>query len=208
MTAQRVENSCETTIGEHLDWRGKPETMPDCAMDGTRDSNSQISMTQDAMKRQKLKALRDEIVTQLPDSWLFPTEGDVQGFMGTSSIMFVAERPSTATGFGGPGKSLLYPLLAATGNANAHLTDVIKTRGKVDDPYPEQIAIHRRFFDREVEIVQPQVIIAFGQKVYDLLQFTLADCGITIRQVWHYAYAARWRRHAEFRGQLLKALDA
>ena len=47
-------------------------------------------------------------------------------------------------------------------------------------------------FDRESEIVRPRLIVAFGQKVYDLLQFSLAGSGIRIRQVWHYSYAARW----------------
>ena len=149
-------------------------------------------MNRDTAKRRKLEALRDEILSQLPEAWLFPTFGTVQGFLGTSPVMFVAERPSTAKGFGGPGKSLLYPLLEKTGTANGHLTDVIKTHGKVGQPYPEDIAMHRQFFDRVIEIVQPHLIIAFGQKVYDLLQFSLAGRGIKIRQIWHYSYAARW----------------
>ena len=121
--------------------------------------------------------------------------------------MFVAERPSTARGFSGPGRSFLYPLLEETGNDNAHLTDVIKTRGKVGQPYPEEIAPHRHFFDREMEIVRPRLIIAFGQKVYDMLQFALAGRRIRIRQVWHYSYAARWpRKRAAFKTQLLEAL--
>jgi len=161
----------------------------------------------DASKKRKLEVLRAEIRSQLPDAWLFPTEGNVQGFMGTSSVMFVAERPSSARGFGGPGKSLLYPLLEETGNANAHITDVIKTHGTVDQPYPEDIAVHRHIFDREIEIVRPHLIIAFGQKVYYLLQFSLAGRGIKIRQVWHYSYAARWpRNHAAFKTRLREAL--
>jgi uracil-DNA glycosylase len=163
-------------------------------------------MNRDPSKRQKLEALRDEIL-RLPEAWLFPPEGSVQGFMGTSPVMFVAERPSTAKEFSGPGKSFLYPLLEETDNGNGHLTDVIKTRGKVGQSYPEEIAPHRDFFDREIEILQPRLIVAFGQKVYDLLQFALASQGIKIRQVWHYAYAARWpRKRAAFKRQLREAL--
>jgi uracil-DNA glycosylase family 4 len=164
-------------------------------------------MNRGTLKRRRLEALRDEILARLPEAWLFPPEGNVQGFVGTSPVMFVAERPSTAKGFSGPGKSFLYPLLEETGNANAHLTDVIKTRGKVGQPYPEEIAPHRHFFDREIEIVRPRLIVAFGQKVYDLLQFSLADRGIKIQQVWHYSYAARWpKKRDAFRTQVREAM--
>jgi len=164
-------------------------------------------MNRDTSTRRKLEALRDEILSRLPEAWLFPTVGNVQGFLGTSPVMFVAERPSTAKGFSGPGKSLLYPLLEKTGTTNAHLTDVIKTHGHVGQPYPEEIAVHRHFFDCEIKIVRPRLIIAFGQKVYDLLQFSLAGRGIKIRQVWHYSYAGRWpNKRAAFKTQLREAL--
>lgn len=40
---------------------------------------------------------------------------------------------------------------------------VINSRGRVGEPYPEDIAPHRPVFDREVETVRPRLIIAFGQ---------------------------------------------
>lgn len=163
-------------------------------------------MNRETVKRRQLEALRDEIMSRLPAAWLFPSVGSVQGFLGAGPVMFVAERPSTAGEFSGPGKSLLYPILEETGAANGHLTDVIKTRGRVDDPYPDDIATHRHFFDREIEIVCPRVIVAFGQKVYDLLQFSLAGRGIKIRPVWHYSYAARWGKRAEFSTELRNVL--
>ncbi len=122
-------------------------------------------------------------------------------------MIIVAERPTRAKGFSGAAKSLLYPLLEETGNANAHLTDVVKTRGKIGEPYPEDIGEHRRFFDREIEIVQPRLIVAFGKKVHNLLQFYLAGHGIRIRQVWHYSYATRWPgKRAEFKKQVQEAV--
>jgi len=105
-------------------------------------------------------------------------------------VMLVAERPSTGH-FGGPSDGLLYSLLEKYGAAEAHLTDVIKSRGKVGEPYPTDMSPHRHTFDRELEIVKPTLIVTFGQKVYDLLQFSFAGSGITIRPVWHYAYARR-----------------
>ncbi len=117
-------------------------------------------------------------------------QAEVQGFLGTGPIMFVAERPSTGN-FGGVADRLLYRVLEGLGAADAHLTDVIKSRGLVRAPYPEDIGPHRRIFDKEIEIIRPKRIIAFGQKVHDLLQFSLAGSGIKIVQVWHYS-RGRW----------------
>lgn len=163
-----------------------------------------MSTSRDAVKRRKLAALRQEILSAIPNAWLFPTQRGVQGFMGTSPVMFVAERP--ATGPFSPSTVRLYGLLEKNGAANSHLTDVIKSRGKVGEPYPEDMSAHRRIFDREIEIVRPHLIVAFGQKVYDLLQFHLAGSGIKIRQVWHYS-VWRWpSRRTAFAKQIRRVL--
>ena len=54
-----------------------------------------MSVNQNASKKRKLDALRKEILSAMPEAWLFPTVGKVQGFLGASPVMFVAERPST-----------------------------------------------------------------------------------------------------------------
>ena len=152
-----------------------------------------------------LHKLRGDILSSIPDPWLFPENGKVKGFMGLGPFMLIAERPSTGPVSGHP--RFLYSLLERYNAGGAHLTDLIKSRGKVGDPYPADMGPHRRIFDRELEIVQPTVIIAFGAKVYDLLQFTLAGRGITIRRVWHYAYARRGADKAKaFKRQIRNAL--
>lgn len=163
----------------------------------------------DEEKRRQLEALAEEIHVELGDQvWLFDQNDKVQGFLGTSSdVMFVAERPSMARTPKGPGGSFLYPLLEATGNGNAHVTDVIKIRGKNGDPYPDDLAPHKRFLERELDIVQPRLIIAFGQKVYDLLVFALAERGIPIKRVYHYSAGGRWpKRKLECERQIREAL--
>jgi len=140
-------------------------------------------------KTRLLEKLRDEIRVSIADPWLFPKHGNIKGFLGTGPAMLVAERPSTGR-VGWPPR-LLYSLLEKFNAGAAHLTDIIKSRGKVGEPYPADVGPHRRIFDRELEIVQPTLIVTFGQKVYDLLRFTLAGSGITIRHVWHYSYARR-----------------
>ena len=142
-------------------------------------------MSKEAQVKQ-LEILRAEIETTFTDAWLFPTRGLVQGFLGNGPVMFVAERPSTAS-FNNKPAILLYSLLEKHGVSDAHLTDVIKTRGKGGQPYPEDMAPHRHIFDREVEIVKPSIMIALGQKVYDLLQFSFAGSGIKVKPVWHFS---------------------
>jgi hypothetical protein len=103
---------------------------------------------------QKLQALREEILATIPTPWLYPEVGNVQGFMGVGSVMFVAERPSTGS-FPSRADRLLYGLLEKYGMEEIHLTDVIKSRGRVRAPCPD-MTLHRRVFDREIEIVQPR----------------------------------------------------
>ncbi|MEK7656119.1 MAG: uracil-DNA glycosylase family protein [Elusimicrobiota bacterium] len=158
-------------------------------------------------KLKQLEALCDQIHSSIEKPWLFPTRGAVQGFLGTGSVMFVGERPSTGN-FGGPSDSLLYSLLEKHGVADAHLTDVIKTRGKVGEPYPDMYG-HREVFDRELDILKPRMIIAFGQKVHDLLRFCLAEKRTPIRTIWHYSYTRRGSdKVPRFEEQLKRALQS
>jgi uracil-DNA glycosylase len=122
--------------------------------------------------------------------------------------MCVAERPSTGT-FPDPSVRRLYNLLDKLGIPDSHLTDVIKSRGKVGEPYPSDMRPHKEVFDEEIDIVKPRCIVAFGQKVFDLLQFALAGSGIKIYQVHHYAYARRGARAAAaFEKTFRKAIKA
>ena len=149
-------------------------------------------------KRERLKQLKKEIEAMISDAWLFPIDPrvpKVQGFLGPGPIMFVGERPSTGR-FGGPSDERLYNLLVELEMEDSHLTDVIKSRGKVGEPYPEEMSPHKEAFDKEIEIIQPCCIITFGQKVFDLLRFSLAGSGIKMYQVHHYAYARRGARAA------------
>ena len=146
----------------------------------------------------RLMQLKKKIEATIPNAWLFPVDStlpSVRGFLGRGPIMCVAERPSTGTF---PDRSVrrLYSLLDELGIADSHLTDAIKSRGKVGEPYPDDMRLHKEVFDEEIDIVRPRCIIAFGQKVFDLLQFTLADSGIQVYRAHHYAYARRGARAA------------
>lgn len=147
-------------------------------------------------KIQQLELLRNDIEASITNAWLFPAREPVQGFLGTGPIMFVGERPSTGS-FMDKQSLLLYSLLEKHGVPNAHLSDVIKTRAKARELYPQDMSPHWHVFNREIEIVQPRVVIAFGQRAYDMLQFSLSGPNIKLQQIYHYSYARRGKDKAD-----------
>lgn len=159
-------------------------------------------------KRAALEQLALQIRATLGSTcWLFEEYRSVRGFLGDAPIMLVAERPSTAKFPAGP-VVRFYELLERLGANDAHLTDVIKTRGRAHDQYPEDMSAHKRFFDLELEIVQPRRVIAFGQNVFDMLKFYLADRNVEVMRVMHYSHGGRWgpQKWAAFEQQLRDAL--
>jgi uracil-DNA glycosylase len=141
------------------------------------------------------------------DWWLYPPLGKVRGFLGSGPIMFVGERPSTGH-FPSKRDLILYRLLEKNKVFGSHLTDIIKCRGKVEAPYPEDLKPDRECFEKELYIIKPKMIVAFGNKVHDLLQFYLAGRGIKLLRIPHYA-VSRWgmKRKRGFEKQLRKVVD-
>jgi hypothetical protein len=125
--------------------------------------------------------------------------------------MVVGERP-TMRNSAGPSDRLLYGTLEKCGILDAHLTDLIKTRGRAKERYPDDLEPHRCVFDREIEIIKPRLIITLGGKVYDLLQFYLAGRRIGGRRIHlepisHYSYAVRWGKSAQFENEMQEAIN-
>jgi uracil-DNA glycosylase len=167
-------------------------------------------------RHERLLQLKKTIEETISDAWLFPVDPEiprVQGFLGSGPIMCVAERPSTGKAFPDSSVRRLYQLLDKLDIPDSHLTDVVKSRGRVNEPYPKNLLPHKEAFDQEFEIVQPRCVIAFGHKVFDLLQFTLAGKNVKIYRVHHYAYARRGAKaaaafEARFRDGVRKCLQA
>jgi len=102
--------------------------------------------------------------------WNFPTIGDVKGFFGAEDYIFVATQPHLGEFPKTQNDRRLYVNMKKYGFNNAHLTDVVKCRGrKFKELTKTEVDNCIKWFDKEVRIVKPKVIIALGKKAFDVL---------------------------------------
>lgn len=160
------------------------------------------------VKDVQLNLLHNDIKTEIPNYWVFPTENGIQGFMGTggqNQIMFVGERPSSIKHGIDSHRIQFYKVLKRFNLHDAHITDIIKSRGTVNEPYPD-LKSDWRFFKRELTIVEPKLVFTLSEKVHQLLMLTLIERGITEVPIYHYSYAFRYNKIKEFNKQLEQGL--
>lgn len=127
-------------------------------------------------RKEKMKAIRDEVVA-LKESPLYkfrvenknlPVIGEGSHF---AKIMFVGEAPGrneakTGRPFCGAAGKILDWLLQGAGikREEVYVTNIVKDRPPQNrDPLPEEIEIYGPFLDRQIEIIQPQVIATLGR---------------------------------------------
>jgi hypothetical protein len=104
-------------------------------------------------KAQLLPQLEQRILSDVKDAWLFPQRGAVSGFLGTAPFVIVGWRPSWSPFPNDGANKLFYEILVEFGLENAHLTNIIKSRGHKDEPDPSNLALHEEIFARELEIL-------------------------------------------------------
>ena len=88
-----------------------------------------------------------------------------------ASIMFVGEAPGkteamTGKPFCGAAGKFLSVLLESIGMSRekVYITNIVKDRPPENrDPTPEEIALYSPFLDRQVQIIQPKVIVTLGR---------------------------------------------
>ena len=135
-------------------------------------------------KRKRLEDLRVRIVRELyldewRDVWFFPPFEGVAGWRGTQRVMFVGLAPSTgrfpteADRSSNPARRL-YAQLKRHGFGRARLTDVIKERAVGRDVEEiernkARMERYRRYLLKEIEIIQPRLIVAMGHRAYRIL---------------------------------------
>ncbi|HZZ99448.1 MAG TPA: uracil-DNA glycosylase [Candidatus Paceibacterota bacterium] len=94
-----------------------------------------------------------------------------------ASIMFIGEAPGrneakTGRPFCGAAGKLLDQMLASVGiqRSEVYITNIVKDRPPMNrDPLPEEIAVYGPYLDRQIEIIQPKVIVTLGRFSMDYI---------------------------------------
>ncbi len=123
-----------------------------------------------------LQKIKDEVVA-LKESPLYEyrTSNNYVPVLGEGShdshIMFIGEAPGeqeakTGRPFCGRSGKLLDELLASIGmdRKKVYVGNLVKDRPQDNrDPEPEEIALYGPFLERQIEIIQPKVIVTLGR---------------------------------------------
>ncbi len=156
-------------------------------------------------KETALKELAEKICTH-KDWWLFPSQGSVKGFMGTDPIFIIGDQPSTDQWPPEhPNRKVFYETLQKAGLANAHLTDLYKKRGlsnSLKQGLPKDFHNHLNLLRKEIEILQPKLIVALGQLAQRLLIKNLTAWQPAIPRIWHFSYVVRVGRESQYEANM------
>ncbi len=133
-------------------------------------------------RTEKLKQIRDEVLALKVSplyadrikNKVFPVIGEGSH---DSKIMFIGEAPGkneAATGrpFCGASGKILDQLLASAGieRKDVYVTNIVKDRPPLNrDPLPDEIEVYGPFLDRQIDIIQPQVIATLGRFSMDYI---------------------------------------
>ncbi len=158
-----------------------------------------------AERTAKLKQIRDEIMA-LKDSPLYEYRVSNKYFpvIGEGSheakIMFIGEAPGknealTAKPFCGASGKILDQLLESVGihRPDVYVTNIVKDRPPENrDPTFSEIALYAPFLDRQINILQPQIIATLGRfsMKYIMEKFGLAEAAQSISQNHGRLFAA------------------
>src|SRR3989338_4485326 len=123
-----------------------------------------------------LKQIRDEVVNfknsplyqERIKNKVFPVIGEGSHY---AKIMFIGEAPGrneaqTGRPFCGAAGKILDELLASAGikREDVYITNIVKDRPPFNrDPLPEEIEAYAPFLDRQIEIIEPEVIVSLGR---------------------------------------------
>lgn len=127
-------------------------------------------------RKRLMRKIRDEVM-KLANSPLYQFRVENKNFpvIGEGShlakIMFIGEAPGgneakTGKPFCGAAGKILDELLESVGikREDVYVTNIVKDRPPQNrDPLPEEIEIYGPFLDRQIEIIQPQIIATLGR---------------------------------------------
>jgi len=127
-------------------------------------------------RKELMRQIKDEVVS-LKESPLYEFRIENKNFpvIGEGShhakMMFIGEAPGrneakTGRPFCGAAGKILDQLLESIGipRSEVYVTNIVKDRPPQNrDPLPEEIEIYGPFLDRQIEIIQPQIIATLGR---------------------------------------------
>jgi DNA polymerase len=153
-----------------------------------------------------LKKIHDEVVT-LTESplYVYRTTNNYLPVIGEGShiskIMFVGEAPGrneakTGRPFCGSAGKILDLLLGEVDlvREEIYITNIVKDRPQKNrDPLPEEIKIYGPFLDRQIDIIQPQIIATLGRysTKYILEKFGLSEASQPISELHGQTFEAK-----------------
>ena len=126
------------------------------------------------IKEEVLKLKESPLYGERVKNGVFPVIGEGSHY---AKIMFVGEAPGkneAATGrpFCGMSGKLLDELLASAdiSRQDVYVTNIVKDRPPFNrDPLPDEITAYGPFLDRQIEIIQPEVIATLGRFSMDYI---------------------------------------
>ncbi|MHC5033939.1 MAG: uracil-DNA glycosylase, partial [Planctomycetota bacterium] len=109
-----------------------------------------------------------------------------------SALMFIGEAPGREEDrqglpFVGPAGKLLDKMIAAMGlePGEVYITNILKSRPPNNrDPRPDEVEACFPFLERQIELVQPQIICTLGRPATNALLGTRSSMG-DLRGQWH-----------------------
>lgn len=127
-------------------------------------------------RTESLRKIKDEVLNtkSLPlykervKNKVYPVIGEGSHY---AKIMFIGEAPGkneaeTGRPFCGASGKVLDELLASVGisRKDVYVTNIVKDRPSMNrDPFPEEIESYAPYLDRQIEIIQPQVVATLGR---------------------------------------------
>lgn len=169
-----------------------------------------MNATNNLSKRNQLLEMA-LVIDSHPDWFRFPTEKVVEGFLGTDLIFIVGDQPSTSKwNVDNRNRRGFYDTLTKVGLANAHLTDLYKRRGsssELKSRIPSDLSEHVKFFRKEIELLNPTLVLALGELAYQFLALFTPELKSMLKQVWHFSYAVRYGKLLEYEAQLRVAIE-
>lgn len=144
----------------------------------------------ESSRTDQLREIRDEVIAcTMSPLYAERTKNSVHPVIGEGShwarVMMVGEAPGrneAATGrpFVGAAGKILDELLAATDikREDIYITNIVKDRPPFNrDPLPEEIEAYGPFLDRQIQIIQPEIIVPLGRYAmgYIMEKFSLAS---------------------------------